>query len=388
MMTWRNRWCGGWLLVALGATSALVSGCSSGAEPHSQSDANTGSIGLELRVGSSALDSVTYTITGVGYTKIGLLDVSNSTQISALIGGLPEGSYTIRLDAASVGDPPLTCTGSAPFTIVANQTTYAQVELTCEVGPAKGSVVVTGTVNVCPTIESFLIEPAQAIVGHSVTLRATYSDFDQLPQKAYLDFGASGGTLIRVSDGVATLTCTEPGPITVTIVVGDHDYLCNKKQTQLVGCSTAAGDTGDTPLYQCGDGIVQAGEACDDGNQVAGDGCYQCHLDDLASTPGDDRAGYVTCNRMTCGPGMGCCNDAVGCALSNQECVSPFDFITCDGPEDCPSASAPRCAVSNHSIGCGVGSPSYGIRCHTDADCPPDSYENPCTQGSCRVPLN
>jgi len=29
----------------------------------------------------------------------------------------------------------------------------------------------------------------------------------------------------------------------------------------------------------CGDGVVTSGEACDDGNNVAGDGCYQCQIE-------------------------------------------------------------------------------------------------------------
>jgi len=38
-----------------------------------------------------------------------------------------------------------------------------------------------------------------------------------------------------------------------------------------------AGDTTNTPV--CGDGVVQPGEECDDGNDIAGDGCTQCIAD-------------------------------------------------------------------------------------------------------------
>jgi cysteine-rich repeat protein len=44
----------------------------------------------------------------------------------------------------------------------------------------------------------------------------------------------------------------------------------------------------------CGNSIVEAGEACDDGNQSDADGCSSaCQKDDNAATPGDDRAGYA-----------------------------------------------------------------------------------------------
>ena len=38
-------------------------------------------------------------------------------------------------------------------------------------------------------------------------------------------------------------------------------------------CSCDAGYRGATCQYTCGDGVVSGGEACDDGNVVAGDGC-------------------------------------------------------------------------------------------------------------------
>jgi cysteine-rich repeat protein len=134
----------------------------------------------------------------------------------------------------------------------------------------------------------------------------------------------------------------------------------------------------------CGDGVVGLGEACDDGNVTNGDGCSStCQLDDNISTPGDDRAGFVMCSSpfggppVTCGPGLGCCNDPGGarCAASLTECQSPFDFQGCDGPEDCGSA----CVVGRSITACSV--PGFETRCHVDADC-----VNPgdvCDRGSC-----
>ncbi len=126
------------LLVALTLTSASFGlSCSSMPGQGAEAVDRTGSIGLELQLGGAvSLDRVTYTITGVGYTKVGQLDVSNSSQISGIIGGIPIGAYTIRLDAVSVTQPQVSCTGSAPFDVLANQTAYAPYTKEIELGAA------------------------------------------------------------------------------------------------------------------------------------------------------------------------------------------------------------------------------------------------------------
>jgi cysteine-rich repeat protein len=138
---------------------------------------------------------------------------------------------------------------------------------------------------------------------------------------------------------------------------------------------------------RCGNGVVGAGEVCDDGNLVNGDGCSStCQLDDNLSTPGDDRANFVLCANpfggpvVTCGPGLGCCNDPPGthCELSNQQCQSPFDFQGCDGPEDCGGGAA--CDVTRNTTDCGA-SVAFVVRCHVDADCP--HAGDVCDRGDC-----
>ena len=64
-----------------------------------------GSIGLNLTAAPGVtLNSVTYTITGNGFTKTGAIDTSSSPTISGTIGGIPAGKgYTITLTARSVG---------------------------------------------------------------------------------------------------------------------------------------------------------------------------------------------------------------------------------------------------------------------------------------------
>ena len=63
------------------------------------------------------LNSVTYTITGNGFTKTGAIDTSGSPTVSGTIGGIPAGKgYTITLTATSV-EGNTTFTGSATFDV-------------------------------------------------------------------------------------------------------------------------------------------------------------------------------------------------------------------------------------------------------------------------------
>ena len=145
----------------------------------------------------------------------------------------------------------------------------------------------------------------------------------------------------------------------------------------------------------CGNGAVESGEACDDGNQVGNDGCSaSCQPDDDSRTPGDDRAGYVSCDSalsghsMTCGPGFGCCPDPTNvpegpvCGATRADCGFVMAFIVlCDGPEDC-SAGTP-CSVTRTGQICGSG--YYGV-CHKDSDCPDGQACD--TNGECRAPAS
>ena len=115
-----------WLALA---ASGPLGGCSR--EPSSHGDVEpAGSIGLNLTAAPGVtLNSVTYTITGNGFTKTGTIDTSGSPTISGTIGGIPAGKgYTITLTATSVeGDT--TFTGSATFDVTAGATTSVTIRL-------------------------------------------------------------------------------------------------------------------------------------------------------------------------------------------------------------------------------------------------------------------
>lgn len=195
-----------------------------------------GSVGVDLDVGSAVrLDAVAYGISGNGFSKSGLIDVSSSATISALIGGIPAGSgYTIVLSATDAHDPTTMCSGSTTFNITAGAVTNATVHVQCRLAPRTGSVLVGGVVNVCPSVTALSVEPAETSVGHAVSLTGMASDADGVPGPLTYLWTSSGGTIAPAASN-AQLTCTTPGTFTVTLTVGDGD--CTGTATATVTCS-------------------------------------------------------------------------------------------------------------------------------------------------------
>ncbi|HKP64886.1 MAG TPA: DUF4215 domain-containing protein [Polyangiales bacterium] len=93
---------------------------------------------------------------------------------------------------------------------------------------------------------------------------------------------------------------------------------------------------------QCGNRVVEAGEQCDDGNDVAGDSCFECKTEDAGkiclmkqgNNP-EDRCAQCTCTKCTrealncyaaeSGSDSRLCRDMVNCAYENK-CGNPDCF--------------------------------------------------------------
>ena len=261
------------LLALMGLSVGLsVFGCSAAdpSAPAPESSEGVGSIGLALQTGGVTLNSVSYTIVGPGFTRSGTINVEKSTQISALIGGIPAGNgYSITLSASDAGNSGTFCTGSATFNVMAGATSTAQVRLQCKTPAKTGSVMVNGVVNICPVIDSLSIAPAETTVGNAVGLSASGSDADHVPSALSYSWTSSSGVLTGASSATASLTCTAVGPVTVTLTVGDGD--CTDTLSQTVTCSPAAsgsGGTGGAGGAAAGSGGVAAGS----GGVAAGSG--------------------------------------------------------------------------------------------------------------------
>ena len=219
--------------LAVPFTAALVlSACGTSSPPAG----GMGSVGVELDPSSAIhIDTVAYGISGNGFNKTGVIDVSNSTTVSALIGGIPAASaYTIVLSASDAHDPTTVCSGSAAFNIAAGAVTHALVHLQCRLASRTGSVLVGGAVNVCPSVTALSVEPAETSVGHAVALSGAASDADAAPGPLTYVWTSSGGT-IAPSLSNAQFTCTTEGTFTVALTVGDGD--CTGSASATVTCS-------------------------------------------------------------------------------------------------------------------------------------------------------
>ncbi|HTU58652.1 MAG TPA: DUF4215 domain-containing protein [Polyangiales bacterium] len=131
---------------------------------------------------------------------------------------------------------------------------------------------------------------------------------------------------------------------------------------------------------RCGDGELQTNEQCDDGNIEAGDGCSaECAIEDNATTPGDDRPGFVSCASsadpsLTCSPEQRCCRSPENvCDTLEQDCQRPDVTVgwgdDCDGPEDCDTDLT--CVRGKYGSSCTPANPQQGypVLCHVDSDC-------------------
>jgi hypothetical protein len=233
------------------------------------------------------INSVNYHITGPGgFVRDGSIDVSTSTTITAVLGGLPAGTgYTITL-TASAADGGLNCLGSATFNVVARTTTEVTVHLTCQRPKNTGSVLVDGTLNICPVIDSVA---TTAPTNGVVSLSSSASDLDSKPSPLAYHWTINSGTATLANANAAntTLTCGATGPVSLTLTVTDGDSTagCPDSFALSVSCvaatttaattvTTTTGAAGSGGAGGAGGGTVDAGpdSAAGAGGSAAGAG--------------------------------------------------------------------------------------------------------------------
>jgi hypothetical protein len=94
---------------------------------------HVGSIALSLNVGGKQLDSMSYAIVGDGFSKSGSLDVSHSSKVSGIVGGIPFGNdYSLTLTGKGVGAAPLDCSGSTSFALSSVGPVPVAIQITCK----------------------------------------------------------------------------------------------------------------------------------------------------------------------------------------------------------------------------------------------------------------
>jgi cysteine-rich repeat protein len=248
------------------------------------------------------LQRIDYEIMGRSNPVKGSVRIDDLTRtISTNVRGLPVGKgYQLVLAAASP-DGDLSCGGKSGFEVMATQTTAVSARLTCT---SRSGASTAGTVRTyCPLVRSTSVAPAQTAVGGSVVLavEVVIPDGTVLP---VFTWSGVGGSFVNPAAATTAFKCEQEGDhvLTLRITAG----ACADRTTVIVKC---AGMT-------CGNGKLDLGETCDDGNQVDGDACpADCLLPGCGNGKLDPQEtceppGSATCD-LQCRKVTGCGNGVV-----------------------------------------------------------------------------
>jgi hypothetical protein len=211
--------------------AASMIGCTGDA-----ADDTTGSIGMELQIAPGVtISTVNWKIINVntGFTKSASVNVRSSNTLQFLAGGIPAGTgYTIMLTAASI-DASFACSGSAGFDITAGMSTPVGLTLNCSTTPVGGgTVIVTGTTQVCANLDSVSASPLETTVNGPISLAATASAG---PIATTFAWTATAGTFDNAASATPTFTCpATPGPVTITVTASPSAATCTTLTTQSV----------------------------------------------------------------------------------------------------------------------------------------------------------
>ena len=231
--------------VALTASAVLVA-CSADQSQQTPASEARGDVAFELQAAPGVtLGTISYTIIGpTSFSKTGSFDLSQSSQIGALIGPLPAGNgYTITLSANSI-EGTSSCSGSAQFNVTAHQTTPVAIALTCHEGPRTGSVMVNGVLNVCPTLDAVSANPAEVLLGTNIALSAAAHDSDAGPAALSYHWVAASGSLNDANVWNPTFTCLVPGTVALTVSASDGDPLASCADSRTISVQCSAPGTG------------------------------------------------------------------------------------------------------------------------------------------------
>ena len=140
------------------------------------------------------------------------------------------------------------------------------------------------------------------------------------------------------------------------------------------GSSSGLLDAGED--FVCGDGIVEPGEECDDGNRVSGDGCSadcRVEVEKLPKDPPEAGACESRDDGDECGDGKICRGGE--CVV--PECSSNGDCdngLVCDGVERCVAGACARGTAPADGASCGgdrvcLGGACAQTSCTANSDC-------------------
>jgi hypothetical protein len=217
----------------LGRTFALLAAVWGGS-CQSQPDGSSGDVGqvvLALNIPDGAtISSVAWTVKSSSTQVLasGTTNTSRSGATASFAVGLAAGTGDVVTMTATTSTGDICSGSSAPFTVVANQSSPVSVSLNCGNVAADGglgSVVVTGTVvpgDSCPALASWIISPETAAAnGGQVDIAATATDSDSGDTLTYL-WSAAAGSFANSSASITTYTCGAAGSQVLQLTVSDN----------------------------------------------------------------------------------------------------------------------------------------------------------------------
>jgi len=424
----------GMLALTAAIGTVALGGCSSSLDKKSDETSarseETGDVGLLLRPQAGIdINEVKATVTkGATIVATQILPTPGTASTFSFGLSLPVGTgYTLTLTGVSAAtNDDITCTGTfGPFDVTSNAITDISLPLVCT-DNTKGSIVtdVTVVTDACPRllVDYVVATPSSAVApGGTIGVLSAATDLDGKPVTySWSIANAAVGSFTAPTSANTTFTCSSTGGddvvITLTADNGECDTTLDTKiscvnltcgngvldagedcdfgaplnQACPLDCTVSCGDgNAEAPVEQCdppvlgfcsatcqnvapicGNGIVQAGEQCDDGNTVDNDGCTAC-VTDIIATPcnGDGILGagefcdpVVKYSVENCGADCQPISNAAcqTCAATNcagaETCVGTPNPIQCNDTLDCVRDSG--CAAGGFALFCYCGAVS------------------------------
>jgi cysteine-rich repeat protein len=162
--------------------------------------------------------------------------------------------------------------------------------------------------------------------------------------------GEAGACPADCNDGNACTTDSMAGSAAKCNVTCHHQTIL-KCQSGDGCCAAGCNNNNDSECSPvCGNGVVEAGEQCDDGNRVGGDACSaKCTIESICEAPSTK---CLQCECHKCGSAMNTCFNGSGVATHGPAAGTPksklcADLVQCVQKSGCVG---PECLCGNTSF--------------------------------------